>query len=171
MSEGKVLLFNTMKDHVFSVILETYDIPSKEALLSKNRKGPYPEARYMLMRGLKTIGISEKEIFIETRRDRTTYIHAKKTVNNWLETDSNFRKKLLAMDRIFDQIKNDFRRDFITGNDVVSTEKSGNTVLLVFSVDKNVLLEFSGWMTQQSKNSLTAGVREFLKNVVDSIES
>jgi hypothetical protein len=174
MSELNAILFQTCKESIFNIVLHYYNIRDKNTLLARNRKRPFPEARYMLMRGLFLIGMSEKEVVLEIARDRTTILHGIEIINNLEQTDLEFRKNLSEIDDRFDGVKNIFKSEIIKKtlqNASGNKNKPENETMLLLYADKGVFKEISDWLQVQPKSSLTSDARELLKTMIANIES
>ncbi len=175
MSETNVCSFNSLKEEIYRIILDTYQLKSKDELLQFSKKNVYVEPRYMLIRGLYAIGLTEREVVIETRRDRTSIIHAIKTLADWGDTNAQIRDKIAQIDKLFHEAKNNFRNNMIKehatvveGDNMDAVEE--NEKILILSANKSLLLEFAEWLRMQGKNSLTLSAREFIKKIIKSIE-
>jgi hypothetical protein len=89
--------------YLHEIAADAYDVPV-ENILDKTRKRETVQARQAYMMLLAKLGYGVSSIGAVTLKDHATAVHAKKTVDNLIDTDKNFAAMFFQAELEMDQI-------------------------------------------------------------------
>jgi hypothetical protein len=165
------------REAIISTILNLYDIKDIDMLRSRDKKRKCVEARFLISRGLKIIGMPKEKIYTEINRHRLSYRYGAKAIDDLKNTNATFRKKLAEIDKEFYRIRNEMADKISNANETpISKCDSGKIIsddgsaLVMIVADKKILSNVHEWLIDVNKNSLTAEAKEFLLQIDKQIK-